>query len=148
MIIISHRGNLTGSDPETENRPDQIIKVLEMGFDVEVDVWFVDDEWYLGHDEPTHRVPEKFLEVDGLWLHAKSLEAVERLSKKDLNVFWHEDDAVTMTRHGYIWCYPNKEVDGGIAVDHGQLDDVDKRLRGICTDYPLEQKFPAMHGMR
>ena len=40
MKIISHRGNLTGPDPKQENKPSQILKVLEKGYEVEVDVWY------------------------------------------------------------------------------------------------------------
>ena len=45
MILISHRGNLMGRDPETENSPQQIRKALSLGFEAEVDVWCVDGEW-------------------------------------------------------------------------------------------------------
>jgi hypothetical protein len=50
MIIISHRGNLYGPDKENENKPDQIQKVLNLGYYVEIDVWFIDEKLYLGHD--------------------------------------------------------------------------------------------------
>jgi len=137
MIIIAHRGNLEGRNPETENHPDQILNAIEEGFDVEVDVWYVDG-WYLGHDEPTYKVTEKFLEGDGLWLHAKSLKAVEKLYKKDVNWFWHEKDKVTITSKGYIWCFPGYEVDGGIMVEFQQK--TDKNIIGVCTNYARARK--------
>ena len=34
MILISHRGNLTGKNPERENHPDYIKEALDLGFDV------------------------------------------------------------------------------------------------------------------
>jgi hypothetical protein len=137
-LIISHRANLDGPDPKTENHPDQITKVLEMGIDVEVDVWNVESDWYLGHDGPEHKVSSEFLKTEGLWIHAKNLKAVEKLSYLDVNWFWHEDDKVTLTSKGNIWCYPGHEVKGGIMVDDGQTTEV--KISGICTDYPLVWK--------
>ena len=53
--IIAHRGLLHGPDEKIENAPSQIQKALNMGFDVEIDVWVTDD-LYLGHDEPTYMI--------------------------------------------------------------------------------------------
>ena len=48
MILISHRGNLNGKSDE-ENHPNHIDITLRQGFDVEIDVWKVNQvEWYLG----------------------------------------------------------------------------------------------------
>ena len=41
MYYISHRGNLKGSKPEYENHPNYIKKALSMGYDVEIDVWYI-----------------------------------------------------------------------------------------------------------
>ena len=46
MRWISHRGNLKGKT-DKENHPDQVNYCLEHGFDVEVDVWYIDEEFYL-----------------------------------------------------------------------------------------------------
>ena len=48
--IISHRGNLIGVKPECENNPTYIDQAIAEGFDVEIDVWFIDGEFFLGHD--------------------------------------------------------------------------------------------------
>ena len=50
MLLISHRGNINGKFESYENEPNYIDKALSLGYDVEVDVWFVDDNFYLGHD--------------------------------------------------------------------------------------------------
>ena len=39
MILVSHRGNLSGPDPDKENNPTQINKTLDLGYDCEVDLW-------------------------------------------------------------------------------------------------------------
>ena len=75
MILISHRGNTSGPRPQEENNPEYIKKALEK-YDVEVDVWYVDEEWFLGHDEPLYRIELEFLKQKGLWCHAKNIESL------------------------------------------------------------------------
>jgi aryl-phospho-beta-D-glucosidase BglC (GH1 family) len=50
MILISHRGNLNGPNPERENSPKYIDEAIEAGYDVEIDIWLNDGILYLGHD--------------------------------------------------------------------------------------------------
>ena len=38
MILISHRGNITGRIPDSENRPSYIQDTINLGYDVEIDV--------------------------------------------------------------------------------------------------------------
>ena len=75
MIKISHRGNLNGSIKNQENNPEQIIKVLEKGYDCEIDVWYVNGKVVLVHslkEDINHTVNEDFLKKKGLWCHAKT----------------------------------------------------------------------------
>ena len=60
MIIISHRGNIEGPNSDCENHPAYIVKALEQGFDVEIDLWKT-DRLYLGHSKPTYEVESKKL---------------------------------------------------------------------------------------
>ena len=62
MRLISHRGNIDGPNLNNENDPENILKVLNLGYDVEIDVWFIDNEFYLGHDYPKYIVNKSFLE--------------------------------------------------------------------------------------
>ena len=39
MILIAHRGNISGIDDARENSPKYISEALNIGYDVEVDVW-------------------------------------------------------------------------------------------------------------
>jgi acyl carrier protein len=110
---IAHRGNLNGPNPELENRPDYIRRALQSGFDVEIDVWFLYGEWWLGHDEPSYAVDDSFLLNPRLWLHAKHAEALAKLGDladrhPHLNYFYHENDTVTLTSIGYVWTFPTK----------------------------------------
>ena len=140
MLIISHRANLEGRNPKTENHPDQIFRAIEEGFDVETDAWFEDGKRYLGHDEPTYEVDDKFLELPKLWLHAKNKEAVGRLKFINTNWFWHQTDHLTLTSKGNIWCFPGHEIEGGIMVDNGGGIPEGIHIAGVCTDDPLSWK--------
>ena len=142
MKIVSHRANLNGIC-DAENHPQQIIEALEY-FSVEIDVWSIDEKWFLGHDEPTYEVNKNFFNKD-MYLHCKNLQAVEELKKTDLNWFWHEGDKITLTSRGNIWCYPKVYVDGGITVMFGKptIEEVSclpKNIAGLCTDWPVELK--------
>ena len=44
MIFISHRGNLKGRVPDMENHPNHIRNALTKGFEVEIDVWYKDND--------------------------------------------------------------------------------------------------------
>jgi|TARA_E500000318_G_C3534744_1_gene202076 hypothetical protein len=141
MILISHRGNTIGPNPNNENKPEVILKTLE-DFDCEIDLWLIDGHLFLGHDEPQYAIGEDFLNNKGLWIHAKNIEALDFLNGKKVNYFWHEEDKATITSLGYIWCYPGTYCKNGITVElnykstvHGKL--ADSSIAGICTDNPL-----------
>ena len=73
MKIISHRGNIRGCIPERENAPSYIDCAIGNGYDVEIDVWSVQGDLWLGHDEPQYKVTWNwiFQRQDNLWLHLK-----------------------------------------------------------------------------
>ena len=54
MKLIAHRGLTNGPDVNLENRPQQIELALSKDYHCEVDVWFVDNTWFLGHDFPLY----------------------------------------------------------------------------------------------
>jgi hypothetical protein len=142
MIIISHRGNISGPDPENENKPEFILKTLKQ-FDCEIDLWNIKGNLYLGHDEPQYAVGLDFLKKQGLWIHAKNIDALNYLHGKKLNYFWHQEDEATITSNGFIWCYPGIYCKNGITVEIGyntkvHNDLAESTIKGICTDYPLD----------
>lgn len=110
MILIAHRGNISGIDDARENSPKYISEALNIGYDVEVDVWHCNGEWYLGHDEPQYLIEELFLLQEGLWCHAKNTSALEALVALGVNCFWHQKDDYTLTSSGFIWAYPGKKL--------------------------------------
>ena len=72
MILISHRGNISGKDLENENKPDYILNAINLNYNVEIDVWKYKDKLYLGHDEPLFKFDKNLLNYSSyLWFHAK-----------------------------------------------------------------------------
>lgn len=60
MKFIAHRALLNGPNKHLENRPSTIDLAIGKGFWVEVDVWLIDDQLYLGHDGPNIPSMAKF----------------------------------------------------------------------------------------
>jgi hypothetical protein len=136
-MIISHRGNVSGRIPASENNPMFVDDALNAGYDVEIDVWYDIDEWSLGHDEPVYDVEYEYLLNSRFWLHAKNGDAFHRLVRDvRCNVFWHTDEDWVLTSKQYIWTYPGKALyPGSICVlpELGMKGDIDM-CAGICTD--------------
>jgi len=137
MILISHRGNLNGPSKE-ENHPEHIIKAVNAGFDVEIDVWVINNDYFLGHDEPRYKTNVDFLSNDRFWCHAKNADALCKMIEDSIHCFWHANDDASITSRGHIWCNPGKHFKNSIMVDFGAPRDLDpSEIKGICTDIPL-----------
>ena len=139
MKIISHRGNLIGRIPEKENHPNYIDAAISSGYDVEIDLWFENDKFYLGHDNPKYEIDISWIQdrVEKLWVHAKNLEVIQKLLNTEINWFWHENDKLTITSKGFLWCYPNVYITNGITVTLNYKE-VPNYLRAVCTDEPIK----------
>ena len=137
MILIAHRGNLNGKSNK-ENKPGYIHKALWQGFDVEIDVWYVDGEFWLGHDIPHYKIEENFLENPRLWCHAKSIDTLYKMTSNSLiHCFWHQEDDVTLTSRGYLWTYPGKQLTKkSICVLPEKRFEAE--MAGVCSDYIKE----------
>jgi hypothetical protein len=139
MILISHRGNLTGRIPNNENHPDYIDEAINAGFDVEIDVWMIDNEFYLGHDEPQYKVIWNWLSTryEKLWIHCKNVEAMEWFNMMGLfNYFWHENDTMVLTSKNYMWVHSGKQpIVGSIAVMPEIHNESVSECIGVCSDY-------------
>jgi len=143
MILISHRGNISGPNPERENHPEYIFEALQAGYDVEVDVWFINGKFMLGHDEPQYEFPFGLLDNNypKMWLHCKNIEALEVLHNLDsrgdkVNYFWHQEDTITLTSKNHIWAYPGKQpIKNSIAVMPEIYNDNVAGCKGVCSDH-------------
>ena len=136
--FISHRGNINGRIPEKENHPDYILQAINAGYDVEIDVWYVNNQILLGHDEPQYEISLDFLlsYCHKLWCHAKNFKALEKMQKDKLHYFWHEKDKITLTSLGILWCYPGTYTKSGITVMLS-AEKPKQKIYGVCTDYPI-----------
>jgi hypothetical protein len=138
-MLISHRGNINGKIPLRENEPSYIRNAIHLGYDVEVDIWYNNNTFWLGHDNPEYQIGLYFLleNADKLWCHAKNIEAIIKMkNEKDLNCFWHQKDDITLTSKGYIWAYPGKQpIKNSIAVMPEIYNDDLGNCIGICSDY-------------
>lgn len=149
MIYIAHRGLFDGPDKEKENHPEQIRLAISKGYDAEVDVWYKDEKWFLGHDGPTYEIDDEFLYTKGLWIHAKNIDAFYELSFRNLNFFWHQEDDYTLTSKGFIWTYPGKSLSKlSICVMPEWKYDIsnfDLKCYGVCSDFvDLMSKNPTI----
>lgn len=141
MILISHRGNITGKVKELENEPNYIDNAIVNGFDVEVDIWLQDGNLFLGHDRPEYQVDFDWIETrkSKLWIHCKNIDSLSYLKeiKCNLNYFWHQTDDVTLTSLGYLWTFPGKQLTkNSIAVLPELISSQDIEIsQGICSDF-------------
>ena len=107
------------------------------GFEVEIDVWYESNKWYLGHDKPQYEIDFDYLKNNKFWCHAKNIEALNLMLKEDIHCFWHQEDDVALTSKNILWTYPKKLLySNSICVlpELGYKGDINK-CYGICSDY-------------
>lgn len=135
-FYISHRGNLEGPDEANENSPSYIINAINQGFDVEIDVWFENKKFFLGHDKPSYLIDINFLKNNKLWCHAKNHQSLKEMIKNNIHCFWHQDDDITLTSNNFIWSYPKKcLLKERIEVVLEKNIPAGFNGKGICSDY-------------
>lgn len=144
MILIAHRANIHGPNPELENSPDYILKALSQGYYVEIDVWYHNDKLWLGHDKPDYLTDINFLKKDRMICHCKNIEALPILLKNNIHCFFHDIDDATLTSQGKIWLYPGKNAYSDLDIivmpertnyglDFKWLTNLN--AYGVCSDY-------------
>lgn len=139
MLLIAHRGNINGPNPKKENTLMYVLEAIKAGYQVEIDVWLVNNIWYLGHDAPSNMIYFDILKNKNLWCHAKNHEALHEMFKNDVHCFWHQEDDMTITSKKYIWTYPGKSLSvQSIAVMPETVMDIKDfnfKCAGICSDF-------------
>ena len=109
MKLISHRGNINGSQPNKENSPDYIDEAIESGYNVEIDMWLQNDNLFLGHDAPEWQIDPQFLKSNyaQLWIHCKNDAAFFYLRRFEiLNIFYHAKEDFATTSKNIIMVSP------------------------------------------
>lgn len=150
MIYIAHRGLFNGTNPNTENSPMQIAEALANGFEVEVDIRYLQGKFYLGHDSAQYEVQSNFVLNTRIWFHAKSIQTLEVLLHNGCSkLFFHDSDEATIAvdtgnQARWIWTYPGKKLTKrSIAVMPERANYTQEELAGcagICSDYVAEYK--------
>lgn len=142
MFWISHRGNLHGPNKGRENTEEYILEAIHHGFDVEIDVWWIQGEWFLGHDRPERKTSISFLSHPKLWCHAKNLDALTRIMsdhRDSIHTFSHDKDPVILTSRGYLWVYPGYPINSECICVLPELSVYSRQelnsCKGICSDF-------------
>lgn len=145
MKIISHRGNIRGIVSEKENRPSYIDCAIQLGFDVEVDLRFINGEFWLGHDIPQYKIEPIWMELrkKNIWFHCKDLQSASELIKlnSDFMFFCHIQDDFVIVNGGKLWVHDlSKRLDKNCIIPLLNLDECityqNYDVYGVCTDYP------------
>lgn len=137
MLLIAHRGNINGKNPEKENTVDYLQEAINKGYDVELDVRYIDGVFYLGHDDPQEECPEWLLQSTNSWVHAKDITTLQECMDRDYsNVFFHDSDDAVLTSSGLLWTFPGKELTiRSIQVMPEYVDEeFNHDCFGICSD--------------
>lgn len=143
MIIISNRGNVSGSNLDLENDPDYVLSSIKKNFEVKVDVWLEDNKLYLGSDYAKFNINESFLYLRKLWIHARNISAAQFLiDSSQLNWFYQQKDTTNLTSKGYLWTSLALEsykktilyMPEHNGKDHKSYDFYS--AYGLCTNYP------------
>jgi hypothetical protein len=147
MKLISHRGNISGPIPDKENRPSYIDSAIQLGYDVEVDLRFVNGEFWLGHDYPEYKIEIGWMELrkNYLWFHCKDLDSSIELLNHDFMFFCHQSDEFVLTSNNYIWVHNlNYKINNKCIIPLLTKEDIlsypNLTTYGICTDYITECK--------
>jgi len=109
-----------------------------LGYDVEIDLWFINGRTYLGHDEPQYEVDDNWLgeRTDKLWVHCKNVESLNWIRSTILHYFWHEEDTLTLTSENYIWAYPSKNINKNTIIVLPEIYNSNVfECKGVCSDY-------------
>tara|TARA_B100000900_G_C20526668_1_gene694474 strand:- start:763 stop:1206 length:444 start_codon:yes stop_codon:yes gene_type:complete len=142
MKLIAHRGNTNGPNLKRENTQSYIDESIGKGYDVEIDVWVVKGELFLGHDEPISMVDLEWLlgRSKNLWIHCKNFNSLQFLLNYDqLKLFFHEEERYTIISNGLIWAHDLREVNDQCIIPLLSEEDLvswnPTEVFGICSDY-------------
>lgn len=152
MIIISHRGNILGKNLNRENTPDYIDEAIKLKLTVEVDIRYINNNFYLGHDNAKVKISYKWLfnRRNKLLIHCKNLQSLYLL-KKNFHTFYHSNDDFVLTSKNLIWQHNLR-----FQITSRSIIPIFSKVKlinylnsskilypyGICTDWPelIEKK--------
>lgn len=142
---ICHRGNVKGPVKELENNFGILIQRSIQKQRVELDVWYHENNLWLGHDKPEYKITLDWLGSDKRRLiHAKDGKTFEYLLQEagkralDIHVFYHTEEDYVLTNKGLVICYPGKPLlEGSLCMMPERASYSTDQLQksfSICSD--------------
>jgi hypothetical protein len=144
MKIISHRGNINGAIPDRENRPSYIDCAINLGYDVEVDIRFINGQFWLGHDEPQYKIELSWMtdRKNKIWYHCKDISSAIILTElnDEYQFFCHFSDKYVLTSIGKLWVHDlDLNLGDTCIIPLLTIKDIDNysgnKPFAICTDF-------------
>ena len=146
-LLILHRG-LSINDSLIENHPDTLESREINNYYIECDIWYVNNNWYLGHDTPTYLIKDfdLFLKSKQRLIHAKDgntlAEIINYCNKRgyDNEIFYHTDEDYILTTQNTIIAYPGKPLYKNTLcmmpenMNRAITCDEYNNIVGICSD--------------
>lgn len=153
MLLISHRGNISGKNFKRENSQSYLQEALDAGYFVEMDIIYGDGKYYHGHEWGGRRgeVDPDFLgrNWQKLLIHCKDRESIIFCAENfsPLNYFYHDRDDFALS--SYMWSIAHSRildqiafnddnyVDGSVCMlpeKFGLSKESLKNCSGICSD--------------
>jgi hypothetical protein len=149
MFYISYQGIFDGSNYEDANTPKQIGKALSAGFSVNIDVWRIDNKLFVGNNQPTIEVTERYIQGNRFWINAKNADMQDWIETQSSrlypNYFWFQSPtpppAYTTASNGKLITPGTVPINSNSVMYLPEIDDrslftmVKVRAYAICSTY-------------
>ena len=142
--FICHRGNLERKELAKENNPDILDTRIADGYDVELDVWYKNNELFLGHDNPEYPITfEWLMQSSKKYIHTKDASTLEYLLLRcgkegyNPNIFYHTGEHYSLTTRNHIIVLPGQEILEGSVNMMPEMSPTPKDTRqafAVCSD--------------
>jgi len=150
MLYISYRGIIDGNNYQDANTPSQLGKALGAGFSCMIDVWKVDDKFYLGNDQPITEVTAKYLQGNRWYINARNAAMQSWLPTQNIklypNYFWFTTPtpppASVMASNGKLITPGTVPINNNSVIFLPEIDDtslfstVKLKCFGVITSNP------------
>jgi hypothetical protein len=138
MKFISHRGNISESNPAKENNPDYIYDALK-DFHCLVDIWSLKNRLYLGTDQPTYNISTDFVKNNKLFFNCKNRDALKYMIDKGVSndYFCLDNEYFNFTSNGLLIVnYKMEPLDNSIMYLPENMNNfiLLSKCYGICSD--------------
>jgi len=137
MLLISHRGNTSGRNPDLENTKGYIQSALDKGYIVECDMI---NGAYWGHDIRNETICDSFIErnKENLLIHCKDFSSIIKCETNDWHFFFHYSEEFVMSSRGWVIAHSKLGAQPKcicmLPEIHGLSKDSLKNCAGICSD--------------